>query len=163
MTTTKTTTTQATATTVKDVTFPTITDKTTRREMLTYIIKFINDSKDTNPNKGAYVEYLNHQIELLDKKAHATPKDSSKEGQRRAENKRLATEVLAILVDSGEKLRIKEIQELSTDDTIKTASTSKVSALLKMLIADNKVDRIEEKKVVYFKAVKVTEPATAEK
>jgi hypothetical protein len=32
-----------------------------------------------------------------------------------------------------------------------------------MLIAENKVERIEEKKVVYFKAVKVTEPVTAEK
>jgi hypothetical protein len=158
MTTTKTTT-QATATT----TIPTITDKTTRREMLTYIIEFIDNSKDANPNKGAYVEYLNHQIELLDKKAHATPKDTSKEGQRRIENKRLATEVLAILVGSGEKLRIKTIQELSTNEAIKSASTSKISALLKILIADNKVERIEEKKVVYFKAVKVTEPVTAEK
>ena len=111
--------------------------KLTKREMFAMVLELVKDNE-------TLTDFINHELELLDRKS--TVKKPTK---TQLENVGLATEILDILVTNDKAMSIKEI----TVALDKDLSNQKVSALLKTLINDNKVERITDKKSVFFKAI----------
>lgn len=92
-----------------------------------------------------YIDYLTHELELLNKKASA--KKPAKENEA---NKALETKILDVLatIESGTVTDIRQ-----KDDDLLILSTSKVSSLLKNLIEDGLVERKADKKKSLFSLV----------
>ena len=86
------------------------------------------------------VEFIDHELELLAKKnaseKKATPNQVANEG--------IKDSILAVLSD--EKMTVTDIQK-SLDSEL---SNQKVSSLLRQLVADGKVVRVEDKRKAYF-------------
>jgi hypothetical protein len=97
------------------------------------------------------VEFFTHEIELLDRK--------KSNGNSKANEKATATLDLIYnaLVDCGELVSITDLivrygfEEIANDKGLVTPQ--KVSPYLNKLVEMGKVERVEEKKKVYFKAI----------
>ncbi len=89
------------------------------------------------------VEVMKHEIELLNKKK--TKADEVKT----AINEAIAAQICEVLAD-GVARRCDDIRKSIEDDSV---STNKVSAVLRALIADNKVKRVETKGTAYFSLI----------
>ena len=95
----------------------------------------------------ALVDFINHEIDLLNRKN--TTKDGEKKlTKTQVENGRLAAEIASYM----------EADHLYTcGDIIKLVpacnelSTPKVSALMRLLVDNNEVVRVEDKRKTYFK------------
>ncbi len=114
--------------------------KLTKREVLGLILEV-----EGVANTPLYVDFINHELELLDRKVGVNKKPT----KTQIENVGLATEIYDILVASDSAMAIKDIIVALDKDL----SNQKVSAILKALITDNKVERITDKKAVFFKAI----------
>lgn len=90
-----------------------------------------------------FVDYLEHEIELLDKKAA-----NRKPTKTQKENAELAEVVAAVLTDEG--ATVTEIQ--GKDATLASLPNQKVTALLKILVAEGKAVKYAEGKKSLFKA-----------
>ena len=108
------------------------------------VVELMLEDTAINTN-DVYVEYLKHQLELLNKKSA-----SKSMTQVQKDNIGYKETILTILSNSETAMSITDIQ--NSDDTIKTLSNQKISALLTLLIKDNKVERVEGKKAT-FKAI----------
>lgn len=112
------------------------TKKITKKERFNELIAIVGDRTDL-------VEFLNHEIELLDKKASIkTP------SKTQIENENTKNVIVNVLANGNKPMTITEIQE--NDSTLATLSNQKVSALLTQLVKDNKVVRTVDKKKAYF-------------
>ena len=99
------------------------------------------------------VDFINREIALLDKK-NAT--NSAKQTPTQKANEGIKTEILAYLVEH--KPTGYTVSELIKNvEVCNGMSTSKVSALVRQLIDESKVERYEEKRKAYFRAVEVAE------
>ena len=56
-----------------------------------------------------------------------------------------------VLAENGGKMTISEMQKVNAE--LGELSNQRISALVRQLLADGKVERIEEKRKAYFKAV----------
>ena len=113
------------------------TKKTTKREVLNYII-------ETYANDKMVVDYATHEIELLDnKKANKTMTKTQKENQE------IAKVIVEVLANATEPLRIRDIQD--KNEVLDTLSNQKMSALLTQLVKNEVVEKVTDKKVTYFK------------
>lgn len=92
-------------------------------------------------------DFIIKECGLLEKK-NTSPKKPTK-GQ--AENEDTKARLLEVLLECGEAKTVTEIQHL--DEGFGAMSNQKVSALVRGLVADGKVERHEEKNKAYFKAV----------
>lgn len=92
-------------------------------------------------------KFINHELELLAKKNSAERKPTAV--QIANENTKAA--ILETLVESGKMMTISEIQK--ANDELGEMSNQRLSALVRQLKEDGKVERIEEKRKAYFKAV----------
>ena len=96
-------------------------------------------------NEGL-VEFINHEIDLLNRK-------------NSTEKKPTATQVAnqALMADIYENMganRLYSISEMIKEfDCCADLSTPKVSAVIRLLIADGKVERIEEKRKAFFRKI----------
>lgn len=93
-----------------------------------------------------YTDFIKHEIELLNRKG------STKGSKTNTENIELAEKLYDLLARSGAETTIAEILQTSEFPLGKFTS-SKIVALLKILQNDNRVERIENKRKVYFKAI----------
>lgn len=110
--------------------------KITKKERFMELKEIVSDRTDL-------VEFLNHEIELLNKKASVkTP------SKTQIENENIKNVIINVLVNGNKPMTITEIQE--NDSTLATLSNQKVSALLTQLVKDNKVVRTVDKKRAYF-------------
>lgn len=91
------------------------------------------------------VDFINHEVELLDKKA-----SNKRPTKVQVENENIKNIILKTLTNLDRVATISEIQE--ANEELQELSNQKISALLKLLINDNKVTRIEDKRKAYFKA-----------
>lgn len=110
----------------------------TKREVINEMLA--NEVITSNEN---WTEFLNHEIELLDKKA-----ESRKNAQTKAQkaNAELKTEVLPYVTTEGST--VTEI--LARVDSDKIATSQKMTAILKSLVADGTVVNVKEgKKSIY--------------
>lgn len=96
-----------------------------------------------NLGREDLVEFIDHEIELLNKKA--TSKTPTK---TQIENESIKNLILESLGNLNKPVTISELQE--SDENLATYSNQKVSALLTQLIKDNKVVRVEDKRKAYF-------------
>jgi hypothetical protein len=104
---------------------------------------YFNELKGIVANREDLVAFIDHELELLDKKASVkTP------SKTQIENENIKNVIVATLIDLGKPSTITDIQNANTD--LANLSNQKISALLTQLVKDNKVVRTVDKKKAYF-------------
>lgn len=88
------------------------------------------------------VDFIDHEIELLSKKNSKTSPSKNQ-----LENEAIKVEILKALEEFDKAVTITELMAKVP------YSNQKLSALVKQLVEDNKVERIEDKRRVYFTLV----------
>ena len=111
-------------------------NKITKAQMFA-MIKEVEGVRE-NP---AMVEFIDHELELLDKKS-----GSKKPTKTQEENVSLKEEILSVVTEVG--ATVTEIQSKSA--TLGGLSNQRVSALLKQLVESGQVIKTVEKKKSYF-------------
>lgn len=94
-------------------------------------------------NRNDLVDFLNHEIELLNKK-----KASGAKTKTQKENEVLIETLYNALVEIGRPVTITELQGEKAE--IGTLSNQKISALMKKLVDTKRVNKSIDKKKSYF-------------
>lgn len=115
------------------------TKKITKRDNFNKLLTIREVAEDTQ-----LVEFINHELELLDRKSasHSTAKTANQKA-----NEEIKTKIVDALVQLG-KSTISELQAGSEE--MAEYSNQKLSALLKQLVDSKQVVRTMEKKKAYF-------------
>lgn len=115
--------------------------KRTKKEIFKEISELVKDNQE-------YSELLTKEIKNLEKK-----KVSKKELEKQELNKELATKVLNFLVEqgSGKKFTAKEIG--ANVEELNNLTTQKITAILSILFADNKIKKEVIKKVTHYSII----------
>lgn len=115
------------------------TKKITKRDNFNKLLTIKEVAEDTQ-----LVEFINHELELLDRKSasHSTAKTANQKA-----NEEIKTKIVDALVQLG-KSTISELQAGSEE--MAEYSNQKLSALLKQLVDSKQVIRTMEKKKAYF-------------
>ena len=116
----------------------------TKKEMFTAIL-----AVDAVAANKEMVEFLNHQIELLDSR-NVTRKPT----KTQTANEAIKDTIYEILAETDERMRVKD---LLADDRLNGYSSPKISALLRQMlpeVGDGRVVKEIEKKVSYFRIAK---------
>lgn len=95
------------------------------------------------------VDFIKHEIELLERKTTGSDKAKAK---KNAENEKLKTDLLVALAEYGEPVTVTDFHDKSPS-TVATLSVSKLTSLLTALKNDGKVVRTEIKKRPYYSVV----------
>ena len=119
-----------------------MTKKMTKKEMFAMVAKVVENSEVAN--KAEMLEFLAHEVELLEKK-------NSKTGQTKTqkENEVLMAQLLEALAEFDRPITVSEFMKESSHE-VATLSNQKLSALLKKLVDSEKVVKSTEKKKSYF-------------
>ena len=119
--------------------------KMTKKEMFAMVMEVVENA--VVDNKAEMVEFINHEIELLNKK-------SSKSGQTKTqkENESLKAQLLDAFAVMERPVTISEFQEISIEP-VAQLSNQKLSALLNQLAKAGKMTKTIEKKKSYFALV----------
>ena len=119
-----------------------MTKKITKKEMFAMVAKVVENSEVAN--KAEMLEFIAHEIELLEKK-------NSKTGQTKTqkENEVLMAQLLEALAEFDKPITVSEFMKESSHE-VATLSNQKLSALLKKLVDAQKVVKSTEKKKSYF-------------
>lgn len=119
----------------------TTTRKPTKRDNFTALLK-LNDVKAD----AKLVEFINHEIELLDRK-NTVDKKPTKTQQ---ENEVIKSAVLSSMEDN----RLYSISEMLKEfPACKDMSNQKLSSLVRQMVLDKQVERVEEKRKAFFRKV----------
>ena len=92
------------------------------------------------------VEFIKHEIELLERKATGSDKAKAKNNE---ENEKLKADLLVALAEYGKPVTVSEFHDKSPS-AVAMLSTSKLTHLLTSLKADGKVVRTEIKKRPFY-------------
>ena len=120
----------------------TTTKKMTKRDHYNVLLKIDDVKKNAD-----LVQFIEHEIELLEKKNAADKKPTAQQ----KENDGIKDAVLNGMTDNRMYTiteLIKEIPECAD------LTNQRVSALVRQLVAEDKVERFEEKRKAYFRKVK---------
>ena len=120
--------------------------KMTKKDWFAMVIAVVENAEVENC--AEMLEFLHHEVDLLAKKS-----SKSGETKKQKENKVLADQLFSALAEMSEPLTISDFQEKSTHE-VATLSNQKLSALLKMLIAEGRVVKTIEKKRSFFSVVR---------
>ena len=118
--------------------------KMTKKEMFTLIATL-------NASNQAIVDFCNHEIELLDNKKSNGNKKANEKVAKETEIVYNALVSVDRAVSASELIAETDLSALVNESGV--VSTQKVSALLKKLIDDGKVEKYTDKKKTYFKIV----------
>ena len=124
--------------------------KITKREKFNLLLTIVEDRKDEMFGECSgeeLVAFLEHEIELLDRKKGG----SSKPSKTQLENERLKEIVYKCMVAEGKPLRIAEIKAL--DEELAELSTPKVTPMLTKLVKEGRAERTVVKKASFYKAI----------
>ena len=116
--------------------------KVTKREKFEMLKALVKDNE-------MLVEFIDHEIELLDKKKS---NGNAKANEKMEKSVELVYNALAKMNRSatvGEIIAESGLEELANENGI--VSTQKVSALLKKLVDGGRVEKSTDKKKTYFK------------
>ena len=119
------------------------TVKVAKRAIFT---RMLND-ENINSN-SLYKELLEHEIELLDRKSA-----NRVGGTKNTENVELAEKLYNLLKTSNAETTIAEILQTSEFGIEKGFNSQKIVAIMKILVADNRVEKIVVKRKTYYKAI----------
>ena len=125
-----------------------MTKKMTKKEMFAVVVEVVeNTTSVPAERKAEMIEFLNHEIELLNKK-------SSKSGQTKTqkENETLKEQLLSAFAEMEKPVTISEFQELS-NEPVAQLTNQKLSALLNQLVKAEKMVKTIEKKKSHFSLV----------
>lgn len=119
-----------------------MTKKMTKKEMFAMVAKVVENSEVAN--KAEMLEFLAHEVELLEKK-------NSKTGQTKTqkENEVLMVQLLEALKEFKKPVSVSEFMKGSSHE-VATLSNQKLSALFKKLVEAGKVVKTTEKKKSLF-------------
>ena len=110
-------------------------NKKTKKELFAEILKVVA----TDEHK----KFIQHELELIDKKA-----GNKKPTKAQEENEKIKVQILEVLEVIDKPMQIKELQAEFTE--LAGYSNQKISALLKQLVEDGKVEKISEKRETKF-------------
>ena len=127
------------------------TKKITKRDKFTAVLSMLNTIDPTTTvadgiTAEELVDFVNHELELLAKKNSADKKPTEKQ----TENIGIKDTILDVLCKDGGLMTVTDVQKASAE--LGELSNQRISALLRQLVADGYVERIEDKRKAYFKA-----------
>jgi carbamoylphosphate synthase small subunit len=91
------------------------------------------------------VEFIEHELELLAKKNSSEKKPTAVQ----LANEGIKETILETLATEGKKMTISEMQKVNAE--LAELNNQKISALIRQLVSDGKLERVEEKRKAYFK------------
>ena len=118
-------------------------NKMTKKDWFAVLVGIVEGS-DYADKDGA-LEFINHEVELLEKKSGKTGKTKTQK-----ENEALVEQVLAELANMDKPMTVSELQGAS--EFFAQFSNQKLSALLKKLKDAERIDKVVEGKKSYFSA-----------
>ena len=119
----------------------TTTKKATKRENFETLLTIPAVAEN-----AALVAFINHELELLAKKNSAEHKPTAKQSENAS--------IKSAIVDEMEDNRLYTISEMIKEfPSCADFTNQRVSALVRQLVADGKVERIEEKRKAYFRKI----------
>ena len=132
--------------------------KMTKKEKFAMVIALVNGTE--TENKEMLLDFLNHEVELLEKKSGSS---SSKLTKVQKENLALKDELYEVLLEMNKAVTIAEFKEESSSG-LAFLSTSKLSALLNQMKDEPtpRIKREEVKKRAYFSAIPLEEETSEE-
>lgn len=113
-------------------------NKKTKKELFGEVREIVEREGRTD-----LIEFVNHELELLNKKANRTGTTKTQK-----ENEVIKTKIIEALVRIATPVTITELQE--QDEEMAQYSNQKISALLTQLIKEEKVVRNKDKKKSVF-------------
>ena len=116
--------------------------KMTKREKFEMLMAI--DEVKSNPILSEFIE---HELELLAKKNTSEKKPTAVQ----VANEGLKQTIMDVLTENGGLMTVTDIQK--SCEELAELSNQKVSALIRQLKDDGKVEKIEDKRKSYFKAV----------
>ena len=114
--------------------------KMTKREMFEQI-------KANYKLTDAEVAFIDHELELLAKKNSSEKKPTAQQ----VANEGLKSTIIKVLTDNGGLMTVTDIQKSCAE--LSELSNQRISALLRQMRDDGKVERVEDKRKAYFKAI----------
>lgn len=118
--------------------------KMTKREKFEMLAKL-----DSVKDNAVLSEFVAHELELLAKK---NASGSGKQTASQIANEKIKEEILECMANEPTRLfTISEMQKVF--ECCADLSNQRVSALVRQLVADGKVERLEEKRKAYFRIV----------
>lgn len=115
--------------------------KVTKKERFEMIKEIVLNANVEDKNE--MIEFINREIELLNKK-----RTSGSKTAKQKENDELAEKLYEVLAEIGRPVTVSELQK--ENDEFGALSNQKVSALMKMLKSAGRVVRVDDKKKAYF-------------
>jgi hypothetical protein len=125
--------------------------KLVKRDFYNALLKFIEANPevefDDKISAKQMSEFADHEVELLDKK-NSSDKKPTKQQEK---NKQLAEEILGCMIEK-DLYTVTEMTKfpISVENDL---SASKITSLMGMLLKENRVERIEDKRRAYFRKV----------
>ena len=92
-------------------------------------------------------EFIDHELELLAKKNASEKKPTAQQ----VANEGLKQTIVDVLTENGGLMTVTDVQK--SCEELAELSNQRVSALLRQLKDEGKVERVEDKRKAYFKAV----------
>ena len=108
----------------------------TKKEMFAEILTIVANNEELT-------EFVNHEIELLERK-----NSSKKPTARQLENENFKTAILNFLIEQDTTFSISEMQEQIPE--LFELKNQRISAILKQLVDDGKVNKTYIKRTPYF-------------
>lgn len=116
--------------------------KITKRESFTEIKGILEEL-----GRERLAKVMEHELELLAKKNSSEKKPTATQ----VANESIKEVILETLVANGKMMTISEMQKANAE--LGELANQRLSALIRQLKEDGKVERIEDKRKAYFKAV----------
>lgn len=91
------------------------------------------------------VSFIEHEIELLDKKNSADKKPTAQQ----IANKGVMETIMQVLSENGGLMTVTDVQK--SNAALAELSNQRISALLRQLKDERKVERVEDKRKAFFK------------
>ena len=91
------------------------------------------------------VKFIEHELELLAKKNSSDKKPTAAQ----VANEGIKKVIINTLTENGRQMTISEMQKANAE--LGELSNQRISALIRQLLAEGKVVRVEEKRKAYFK------------
>lgn len=124
-------------------------EKMTKKQWYEVLANIVKKSK--NPQKAGALEFIAHEVELLDKKS-----GKSKTSKTAKTNDKIKYAILDVLADNEKPMTVSEMMldsRLATwkdGDTEKVMSNQKLSSMVRQLVNEELVVRKEDKKKALF-------------
>ncbi len=119
----------------------TSTRKPTKRDNFTALLKLSEVQADAK-----LVEFINHEIDLLDRKNTVDKKPTKTQQENEV--------VKSIVLSSMEDNRLYSISEMLKEfPACADMSNQKLSSLVRQMVLDKQVERVEEKRKAFFRKV----------